>query len=75
MKMVLMVVGGLLVVFGLADLIGSFAGFDLWGGVIGIQVPEMVWKYSAYGEMLIGYFIFKAGVGVSEEVEETSEAA
>lgn len=78
MKMTLMIVGGILVAFGLADLFGSFAGFDLWGGIIGVELPEIVWKYSAYAEMLIGYLIFKAGMSASveeEEVAETTEAA
>ncbi|MBV1910806.1 MAG: hypothetical protein KUG78_16020, partial [Kangiellaceae bacterium] len=67
MKVALMVVGGILVVFGLTDLIGSFAGFDLWTDIVGIQLPDIVWRYSAYAEMFIGYLIFKAGMGASEE--------
>ena len=48
------IVGILIIVFGLVDLIGSFTGFDLWG-TIGIQLPEVIWRYSAYIEIAIGY--------------------
>lgn len=48
------IVGILIILFGVVDLVGSFAGFDLWG-TIGIQLPELVWKYSAYIEIAVGY--------------------
>jgi hypothetical protein len=76
MKIVLMILGGLLVAVGLIDLIGSFTDFDLWGGFIGVELPDILWKYSAYGELLIGYLIFKAGMDTSEEdMEESTETA
>ena len=37
--MALKIVGAILVIFGLVDLIGSFAGFDLWG-TLGIVLPD-----------------------------------
>lgn len=70
MKMVVMFIGGAIFLFGLADVIGSFAGVDLWGQYIGVQLPEVLWKYSAYIEMLIGYFVFKAGKGLGDEPQE-----
>lgn len=73
MKLVLMAIGALLCVFGVADLVGSYAGFDLWGGVIGVQLPEVVWKYSAYIELVAGYFIFKAGMSSSPEMEADTD--
>lgn len=73
MKIILMAVGGMLCVFGLVDLIGSFAEFDLWGGFIGIQLPEILWQYSAYLELIVGYFIFKAGMAFST-TESNSDA-
>lgn len=48
------IVGILIILFGVVDLIGSFAGFDLWG-TIGVQLPDIIWKYSAYIEIAIGY--------------------
>lgn len=50
------IVGILMILFGIVDLIGSFAGFDLWG-TIGIELPEVIWQYSAYIEIAIGYGI------------------
>ena len=42
------VVGIALIVFGLVDAAGSFIGFDLWGGFLGIELPEKLWNASAY---------------------------
>jgi uncharacterized membrane protein YphA (DoxX/SURF4 family) len=61
MKIALIIAGGFLVVFGLVDLIGSFAQFDLWG-TIGIQLPDVIWSFSAYIEILLGAFLFKLGL-------------
>ena len=72
MKLALIIIGGVLVLFGLADFISSYAGTDLWGEIIGIQLPEIIWKFSAYGEMLVGYLLFKAGMNTSED-ETTTE--
>ena len=38
---VLKIIGALLVVFGVVDLAGSFAGFDLWG-TLGVTLPELL---------------------------------
>jgi hypothetical protein len=73
MKLALMAIGGFLVVFGLVDLVGSFAGFDLWG-TIGIYLPEIIWKFSAYIEIAAGYALFKLGVA-SDNTEPTEESA
>ncbi|MBX2851251.1 MAG: hypothetical protein KTR15_05855 [Phycisphaeraceae bacterium] len=61
MKIGLIVAGGLLIVFGLVDLIGSFAGFDLWG-TLGIQLPDIIWSFSAYIELALGFFLCKLGL-------------
>ncbi len=63
------IAGILLIIVGLVDLVGSYADFDLWGGFLGIQLPEIVWKFSAYIEMGIGYLLFNMGSGGSEEAE------
>ena len=67
--MALKIIGGILVLFGLADFIGSFAGFDLWG-IIGLQLPDLLWSFSAYIEMGLGYFLFNLGSGDEEETVE-----
>ena len=63
------IVGILLIVFGLVDLIGSFLGFDLWG-TIGIQSPEIVWRYSSYIEIVAGYVIMNLGGSDDDEAAE-----
>lgn len=65
------IAGIILIAFGLVDLIGSFAGFDLWG-TIGVPLPDIVWKYSAYIEMAAGYGLMTLG---SKSEEEPSEEA
>lgn len=63
----LKVVGGLLIAFGLVDLIGSYTEFDVWTK-IGIELPEIVWRFSAYIEIGLGFFLFKIGSrGAPEE--------
>lgn len=66
MKIALIVVGILLIVFGLVDLIGSFAQFDLWG-TLGIQLPDVIWSFSAYIELALGFFLCKLGFASSED--------
>ena len=64
------ILGIILIAFGLVDLIGSYLEFDLWGGFLGIQLPEVVWSYSSYIEIVIGYLLFNFG---SKEPEEATE--
>lgn len=65
------IAGILIIAIGLIDLIGSYAGFDLWGGFLGIQLPELLWKFSSYIEIAIGYGLIKLG---TTEVEPEPEA-
>lgn len=55
------IIGGLLIAFGLVDVIGSFAGLDVWGEWIGVNLPEAIWSFTAYIEMGLGYFLFRLG--------------
>ena len=64
------IIGVILILFGLADLIGSFMGFDLWGGYIGIELPEILWRFSAYIEIGIGYFLFTSAMRGYEVVND-----
>jgi hypothetical protein len=73
-EIIVKILGILLIVFGLIDFGGSFAGFDLWGGFLGVQLPELLWKFSAYIEMIIGYFLFNLG-SKSDEGEESVASA
>jgi hypothetical protein len=69
MKNILKIIGILLFVIGLVDLIGSYTGFDLWTGFLGIELPELVWRYSAYGELGLGYLLFSFGSKSEENAE------
>jgi len=63
--MAMKIVGALLVIFGLVDLIGSWADFDLWG-TIGIHLPDLLWQYSPYIEIVSGAFLYNLGSGNDE---------
>ena len=55
------IIGGILIAFGLVDMIGSFTGLDVWGEWIGVDLPEAIWQFTAYIEIGAGYLIFKFG--------------
>jgi hypothetical protein len=55
------ILGVIIIVFGLIDLIGSYTGFDLWGGFLHVSLPEMLWKISSFLEIGLGYFIMSFG--------------
>ena len=57
------IIGGLLIAFGLADVLGSWAGEDLWGDWIGVQLPDLLWRFSGFIELGLGYFLFQMGDG------------
>ena len=61
------IIGIIIIVFGLVDLIGSYADFDLWGGFLGVQLPDTLWKYSSYIELAIGYVVMTLGSKSGED--------
>ncbi len=63
------IIGAIIFLFGVVDIGGSYMDFDLWGK-IGIQLPEMLWKYSSYIELALGAFLFSMGSGDDETSEE-----
>ncbi len=63
----MIIVGGLIFLFGLVDLIGSFAGFDLWGQWIGVDLPEVIWRVTAWIEMGLGAILFKLGSRTADD--------
>ena len=69
------ILGMIIIAIGLVDLAGSYMDFDLWGGFIGVELPEMLWKYSSFIEIGIGYFIMNLGSkdSESEEAPETAQ--
>jgi hypothetical protein len=64
------IIGIVLIVFGVVDLVGSFAGFDVWGDWIGVNLPEIIWRFTAWVEIGLGYVLFKAGSGEAQEAAE-----
>ncbi len=40
-------IGMLLIAIGVVDFAGSYMDFDLWGGVVGVQLPDLLWQFSA----------------------------
>jgi len=67
------IAGIILIAIGLIDLVGSYAGFDLWGGFLGVQLPELLWKFSSYIEIIAGYLLFNIGSKTEEVAEEAAE--
>jgi len=65
------IAGFIIIAIGLIDLIGSYAGFDLWGGFLGVQLPDILWKFSSYIEIAIGYGLIKLGTAEAEPQPET----
>ena len=63
----LKIIGAVLFLFGLVDLIGSYAGLDVWGDWIGVTLPEAIWRFTSYIEMAAGWILFKLGSGAGEE--------
>ena len=61
------IIGILLIIFGAVDFAGPHLGFDLWAS-IGIQLPEIIWKYSPYIAIV-------AGLGVMKIVSDDDEAS
>ncbi len=47
--------GYVLVVFGFADFGLSWVGVDVWGDMIGVQLPSLLWTFSGMIEIAIGY--------------------
>lgn len=67
--MFLKIIGGAVVLWGIADLIMGLQGNDLWAKV-GITLPDLVWQYSHYIAIVLGGIIFSMGGGGEEEPRE-----
>ena len=69
------IVGIIVIVFGIADIGISYLGVDLWGEYIGVELPELIWTYSGFIEVAIGYGLMKlAGKGQDEEGGKEDES-
>ena len=54
------IVGIILIIVGVVDVGGSWLGFDLWY-FLGFDLPWIIWNFSGYIELGLGYFLFKLG--------------
>jgi len=49
----------IIIAIGIVDLFGHYASSDLWGGFIKVELPNILWQYSAYIEIAIGFLVLK----------------
>jgi len=70
--MIVMAIGGMLLAFGLVDLIGSFAGIDVWTDWLAVELPEVVWSFTAIIEIGLGWFLLKLGHAMRSAKAETA---
>ncbi len=61
------IIGIILIAIGLIDFGGSYMGFDLWTDFLHVNLPDMVWRYTSYIELIVGFLLFNAGSKKSEE--------
>lgn len=61
------IIGGLIIAFGVVDMLGSWGGLDVWGDWIGVQLPDAIWMFTAYIEIGIGYFLYRMGGDEGDE--------
>ncbi len=59
--MILKIIGGLLIAWAVVDFGMSYAGTDVWGQWLGIQLPDILYKYSAYIVGVIGAVVWSLG--------------
>ncbi|MBN2768048.1 MAG: hypothetical protein JXQ68_03015 [Campylobacterales bacterium] len=55
------IIGIILIAIGLIDFGGSYMGFDLWTDFFHVKLPDAVWRFSSYIELIVGFFLFQAG--------------
>lgn len=71
--MILKVLGAALIAWGLVDLLMSFNGTDVWGEWLGVQLPELLYKFSHYAAILAGAALWGLGSrGGEADADETS---
>ena len=55
LRIIITIAGVLLAGFGLIDFVGSYIGLDVWNDWIGIDLPELIWSFTAWIEMFVGF--------------------
>ncbi|MFG5381714.1 MULTISPECIES: hypothetical protein [unclassified Yoonia] len=69
--MLFKILGGILVLWGIADLVMGMQGMDLWARV-GITLPAIVWSFSHWIAIIAGGIVFSMG-SADEEQEAPHE--
>jgi hypothetical protein len=73
--MALKLIGILLLLFGFVDFAGSWFEFDIWYDWLGMELPELVWSFSAYIEMALGgYLIHLSSRGENPAIDDGEHA-
>ncbi|KJZ21121.1 hypothetical protein [Loktanella sp. S4079] len=62
------IIGGAIVLWGIADLTLSMMQIDLWAE-IGIIIPDPIWSYTHYIAIFIGFIIFAQGMKDEDQSE------
>lgn len=70
--MIFKIVGGLLIAWAVADFGLSYMGTDVWLDWLGVELPEIIYRYSAMIVGVVGGVIFS--LGGSAEPEDAPEA-
>ena len=68
------ILGGIILIFGVVDLVGSFAELDVWGEWIGVQLPDLLWTLSAYIEIALGGWLISMGSSGGDASEEDASS-
>lgn len=55
------IIGGLFIAFGIVDFVADKTGHDMWAEWLGIQLPDILYRFSAFIAIGIGYAIIKYG--------------
>ena len=50
-----------LIVFGLIDMVGSWAGLDVWHAWLGVELEGSLYMFSCWAEVGVGYFLYNLG--------------
>ena len=65
--------GLILIAFGITDFAMSWMGTDVWADWLGIQLPDLLYRFSAIIEVAIGSQLLKMGDDAEGSESEMSE--
>ncbi len=68
--MIFKIIGGALIAWAILDFGLSYMGTDVWLDWLGVQLPELIYRFSAIIEGVIGFFLWNLGSSGSGDGEE-----